>query len=80
MAQGGGLPAVGYAVPLPGKVVWAVDLMCGVGHAHPLPVAFLEGCGVALAGRSAAGVHVAHPAHGHGPVDVASLRGSLLTS
>ena len=29
-AQGGGLPAVGYAVALAGKVVWAVALPCGM--------------------------------------------------
>ena len=68
-AQGGGLPAVGYAVECGGLTEWAVALPCG--PAHPVPGGPVEGHGHRPGGRPGMGVHVAHASCRHGPTQVA---------
>ena len=69
-AQDGGLPAVGYAVAHPRRVVWAVALQCGMAALlSPFQVVSHD---VPPGGITGVGVHVAHPPSKHGPAAMAT--------
>ena len=70
--QGGGLPAVGYAVAWGGRTVWAVALPCGMAALlTSFQVVPWRDMVTLHEAKPGVGVHVAHTSCRHGPTHVA---------